>query len=114
MSCSTTRWISKSRRDAPYLPDRLDFEDFDDDDDDIDEFPDFNEFLDGQQPDMPPDLVSLIKKVFSKHGKNGSFPDRHEVARKDPWLADQLLREIQAAESVGAFPDFYRFWLPGW
>lgn len=101
-------------RNAPYLPDRLDFEDFDDDDDDIDEFPDFMEFLDDIQSDMPPDLVSLIKKVFSKHGKNGSFPNRQDVARKDPWLADQLLREMQAAKSEGAVPDFYRFWFPGW
>jgi hypothetical protein len=100
-------------RDAPYLPGGLDFEDFDDDDD-IDEFPDFNEFLNDNQTDMPPDLATLIQKVFSKHGENGSFPNRQEVARKDPWLADQLLREMQAADSDGTFPDFYRFWFPGW
>lgn len=101
-------------RNAPYRPDGLYDEGFDDDDDDTDEFPDFNEFLDGHQPDMPSDLVSLIKKVFSKHGRNGTFPNRQEVARKDPWLADQLLREMQAAESAGALPDIYRFWFPGW
>jgi hypothetical protein len=101
-------------RAAPYLPDELAAEDFDDDDDDLDEFPNFNEFLDDNQSGMPPGLVSLIKKVFSKHGENGSFPDRQDVARKDPWLADQLLREMQAAGSDGALPDFYRFWFPGW
>ena len=101
-------------RDAPYLPDVLDSEAFDDDDDDINEFPDFNEFLNDNQSHLPPDLVTLIKKVFLKHGDNGFFPDRQEVARKDPWLADQLLREMQAAESAEIFPDFYRFWFRGW
>ncbi|MCP4624929.1 MAG: hypothetical protein GY850_15600 [bacterium] len=101
-------------RDAPYLPDGLDSEAFDDDDDDINEFPDFNEFLNDNQSHMPPDLVTLIKKVFLKYGDNGFFPDRQEVARKDPWLADQLLREMQTAESAGIFPDFYRLWFRGW
>jgi hypothetical protein len=99
-------------RNAPHLPARLEFEDYDDDD--IDEFPDFIEFLNGSQSDMPSDLVSLIKKVFSKHGRNGTFPNRLEVARKDPWLADQLFRELQTAESDGALPDSYLFWFPGW
>ena len=50
--------------------------------------------------------MSLIMKVFAKHGKNGSFPDPEELARKDPWLADQLLREMQKAEADGTLPDF--------
>ena len=100
-------------RKAPYLPDGLYAEDFDDDDD-IDEFPDFNVFLEKLLPDFPPELMSLIMKVFSKHGKNGSFPDPQDLANKDPWLADQLLREMQKAEADGSLPDLDRDWIPGW
>jgi hypothetical protein len=100
-------------RKAPYRPDELYAEEFDDDDD-IDEFPDFNTFLDDFLPDLPPGLMSLIMKVFSKHGRNGSFPDPAELTRKDPWLADQLLREISKAEADGTLPDFDRDWIPGW
>ena len=94
---------------APYLPNDLQDRGFDDDD-----LPDFNVFLDELRPDLPPELVKLITKVFSKHGKNGTFPHREEVARKDPWLADQLLREMQRAETEGNLPDFDCTWLPGW
>ena len=94
-------------RDAPYRPDGLYDEDFDDDEDD------FDDFLDDFLPDLPPELGSLILKVFSKHGKNGSFPDLQEVARKDPWLADRLIREMQAAESDGTLPDLDLDWFPG-
>jgi hypothetical protein len=91
-------------REAPYRPKAL----YDDD------FPDFNAFLDGFLPDFPPGLMALIRKVFSKHGKNGSFPDPEELSRKDPWLADQLLREMREAETEGTLPDFGRYWFPGW
>jgi hypothetical protein len=76
--------------------------------------PDFNTLLDDFLPDFPPELMKLITKVFSKHGKNGTFPHREEVARKDPWLADQLLREMQKAESDGSLPDVDCNWFPGW
>jgi len=99
---------------APYLPDALYADDGDDDDLDIDDLPDFNTLLDDLLPDLPPELMRLITKVFSKHGKNGTFPPREEVARKDPWLADQLLREMQKAESDGSLPDIDRHWFPGW
>jgi hypothetical protein len=101
-------------RDAPYLPDALYAEDGDDDDVDIDDMPDFNTLLDDLLPDLPPELMRLITKVFSKHGKNGTFPPREEVARKDPWLADQLLREMQKAEADGSLPDVDCNWFPGW
>ena len=101
-----------SDREAPYRPKALYDDDFDDDD--IDDFPDFNAFLDDFLPDFPPGLMALIRKVFSKHGKNGSFPDPEELSRKDPWLADQLLREMREAETEGTLPDFGRYWLPGW
>ena len=101
-------------REAPFMPGGLYAEDFDDDDDAVDELPDFNTFLEDFLPDLPPGLMPLIMKVFSKHGRNGSFPAREEVARKDPWLADQLLREMQAAEADGTLPDLDRDWFPGW
>ena len=94
---------------APYLPNNSQDRGFDDDD-----VPDFNTFLDDLLPDLPPKLVTLITKVYSKHGENGTFPHREEVARKDPWLADQLLREMQDAETEGHLPDFDCNWLPGW
>ncbi len=99
---------------APYLPNDLYAEDGDDDDVDIDDLPDFNTLLDDFLPDLPPELMTLITKVFSKHGKNGTFPPREEVARKDPWLADQLLREMQKAEADGSLPDVDCNWFPGW
>jgi hypothetical protein len=102
-------------REVPFRPGGLYDEDFDDDDDDdIDDLPDFNAFMDDFLPDFPPGLMSLIMKVYSKHGKNGPFPDLDELARKDPWLADQLIREMQAAEADGSLPDLDRDWLPGW
>ena len=101
-------------RNAPYLPDELYAEDFDDDDDDIDDFPDFNTVLDDLLPDLPPQLMSLIKKVYAKHGRNGSFPDPQELARKDPWLADELRRKMLEAEADGTLPNFDRDWFPGW
>jgi hypothetical protein len=101
-------------REVPFKPDGLYDEDFDDDNDDIDDLPDFNDFMDQFLPDFPPGLMSLIMKVYSKHGKNGPFPDLDELARKDPWLADQLIREMQAAEADGSLPDLDRDWLPGW
>ena len=61
-------------RKAPYRPDDLYAEEFDDDDE-FDDIPDFNTLLDDFLPDFPPELMSLIMKVFKKHGKNGSFPD---------------------------------------
>jgi len=100
-------------RNAPYLPDELYAEDGDDDDRDIDDLPDFNTLLDDFLPDLPPELMRLITKVFAKHGKNGSFPDPEELARKDPWLADQLLREMQKAETDGTLPDLGQDWFPG-
>lgn len=100
-------------RDALFSPDGLYAADCDDDDD-IDDLPDFDVFLDDFRSDMPPELVSLIIKVFSKHGKNGSFPDLEEVTRKDPWLADHLRREMIAADTDGTLPDFDRDWFPGW
>jgi hypothetical protein len=99
-------------RKAPYRPDELYAEEFDDNDD-IDDFPDFNTLLEDFLPDLPPDLMSLIMKVFAKHGRNGSFPDPDELARKDPWLADQLLREMQRAETDGTLPDLGQDWFPG-
>jgi hypothetical protein len=99
-------------RRAPYRPDKLYAEEFDDDDD-IDDFPDFNTLLEDFLPDLPPDLMSLIMKVFAKHGRNGSFPDPDELARKDPWLADQLQRELQKAETDGTLPDLGQDWFPG-
>ncbi|MBT8367140.1 MAG: hypothetical protein KJP23_20805 [Deltaproteobacteria bacterium] len=98
-------------RDAPFRPNELYAEEFDDDD--IDEFPDFNTLLDDFLPDLPPDLMSLIMKVFAKHGRNGSFPDLEELSRKDPWLADRLLREMQKAETDGTLPDLGQDWFPG-
>ena len=99
---------------APYLPEKLQDKDFDDDDQECGDMPDFNTFLDEFRPDLPPELMTVITKVFSKHGKNGTFPPREEVARKDPWLADQLLREMQNAETEGSLPDFDCNWFPGW
>jgi len=96
-------------RNAPYVPNELYVEDGDDDD-----LPDFNTLLDDFLPELPPELMRLITKVFSKHGKNGTFPHREEVARKDPWLADQLLREMQKAETDGRLPNVDRNWFPGW
>jgi hypothetical protein len=96
-------------RDAPYLPDALQTGGVDQDG-----VPDFNTFLDDYLPDFPLELTTLVTKVFSKHGKNGTFPPRAEVARKDPWLADQLLREMQKAEADGSLPDVVRNWFPGW
>ena len=81
---------------------------------DRDDIPDFHTLLDDLLPDLPPELMTLITKVFSKHGKNGTFPPREEVARKDPWLADQLLREMQKAEADGSLPDVDCNWFPGW
>jgi hypothetical protein len=105
-------------REAPYLPDALYDEDFDDDDDDddddFDDILDFNSVLEDLLPDLPPELMAVIMKVFKKHGKNGLFPDPEELARKDPWLGDQLLREMQKAEAAGSLPDYDRDWFPGW
>jgi hypothetical protein len=101
-------------RKAAFTPGDLYDDDFDDEDDEFDDIPDFNALLDDFLPDLPPELMSLIKKVLSKHGKNGSFPDPEELARKDPWLADQLLREMQKAEADGTLPDFDRDYFPGW
>jgi hypothetical protein len=101
-------------RDTPYAPDALNGENFNDNDDDMDELPAFDEFLVEFKADLPPELMSLMTKVFSKHGKNESFPDRQEVMRKDPWLADQLLREIRKADAAGILPDFDHIWMPGW
>jgi hypothetical protein len=99
-------------RKAPYRPNELYAEEFDDDDE-VDDFPDFNTLLNDFLPDLPPDLMSLIIKVFAKHGRNGSFPDPDELARKDPWLADQLERELQKAATDGTLPDLDRDWFSG-
>ena len=101
-------------RQAAYTPGDLYDDDFDDEDDEFDDIPDFSSFLEDFLPDLPPGLMSLIMKVFSKHGRNGFFPDPEELTRKDPWLADQLLREISKAEADGTLPDFDRDWFPGW
>ena len=85
-----------------------------DDGQDMDDLRDFNGILDDVAADLPPELASLIKKVFSKHGKKGPFPDQQEVVRKDPWLADQLLREIRKADADGNLPDINPNWMPGW
>ena len=45
--------------------------------------------------------------------KMGLFPTRHELARKDPWLADQLQREMQKAEADGTLPDLGQDWFAG-
>jgi hypothetical protein len=100
-------------RDAPYLPDELCTEEFDDDDDDMDDFPDFDTFLDDYLHDLPPELMSLIRKVYAKHGRNGSFPDPEELARKDPWLSDQFRRKMLEAEDEGLLPDLDRDWFSG-
>jgi hypothetical protein len=99
-------------RKAPYRPNELYAEEFDDDDE-FDDLPDFNTLLNDFLPDLPPDLMSLIMKVFAKHGRDGSFPDPDELARKDPWLADQLQRELQKAETEGTLPDLGQDWFPG-
>ena len=91
-----------------------DFVDDDDDDLDIVDLPDFNILLDDFLQDLPSELMRLITRVFTKHGKNGTFPHREEVARKDPWLADQLLREMQKADSDGSLTEIDRNWFPGW
>jgi hypothetical protein len=96
------------------LPDELHTEDGDDDDLDRVDLPDFNTLLDDFLQDLPSELMRLITKVFSKHGKNGTFPHREKVARKDPWLADQLLREMQKADADGSLTDVDRNWFPGW
>ena len=101
-------------RQAAYRPGNLSDDDVDDEDDEFDDIPDFSVFLEDFLPDLPPGLMSLIMKVFSKHGKNGSFPDPQELTRKDPWLADQLRREILKAEADGTLPNFDRDWFPGW
>jgi hypothetical protein len=101
-------------RQAAYTPGDLYDDDFDDEDDEFDDIPDFSSFLEDFLPDLPPGLMSLIMKVFSKHGRNGFFPDPEELTRKDTWLADQLLREISKAEADGTLPDFDRDWFPGW
>ena len=75
---------------------------------------DFNGILEDVAAHLPPELTSLIKKVFTKHGKNGPFPHQEEVMRKDPWLADQLLREIRRANADGIFPHIDPNWMPGW
>ncbi|MBW2427447.1 MAG: hypothetical protein JRF56_00700, partial [Deltaproteobacteria bacterium] len=84
-----------------------------DDDDDVDDLPDFNALLEELLPDLPPELMSLIMKVVSKHGRNGSFPDPEELARKDPWLADELHRKMQEAVADGTLPDLDSDWFPG-
>ncbi len=76
--------------------------------------PDFSEFIDEHLSRFPSALVALIQKVFAKHGENGCFPDAEEVARKDPWLADQLRRELLIAAADGTLPEFNRDCLPGW
>jgi hypothetical protein len=100
-------------RDAPYVPDGLQVENCNEDKD-RDDFWNFNGILDEVSADLPPELTTVIKKVFSKHGKNGPFPDQQEVMRKDPWLADLLLREIRKADAVGNLPDINPNWMPGW
>ena len=83
-------------------------------DKDMDDFRNFNGILDEIAADLPPELATLIRKVFSKHGKNGPFPDQQEVMRKDPWLADQLLREMRKADADGILPDINPNSMPGW
>jgi hypothetical protein len=100
-------------RDAPYVSGGLEVESCDEDLDG-DDFRNFNGILDDVAADLPPELTSLIKKVFTKHGKNGPFPHQEEVMRKDPWLADQLLREIQRANADGILPHIDPNWMPGW
>jgi hypothetical protein len=97
-------------RKAPFRPDELYDDDFDDDD--FEELLDNDDLLNDFLPDLPPELMSLFMKVLSKHGRNGSFPDLDELARKDPWLADQLQRELKEAVADGTLPDFDRDWFP--
>jgi hypothetical protein len=100
-------------RDAPYEPLGLEIE-IGDEDNDGDDFRNFNGILDEVAADLPPELTSLIKKVFAKHGKDGPFPEQGEVMRKDPWLADQLLQELRRADADGILLDFDPKWMPGW
>ncbi len=97
-------------RKAPFRPDELYDDDFDDDDFEV--HLDNDNLIDDLLPDLPPELISLIMKVVSKHGRNGSFPDPDELARKDPWLADQLERKLKEAAADGTLPDFERDWFP--
>ncbi|MEJ2170423.1 MAG: hypothetical protein P8X90_33410, partial [Desulfobacterales bacterium] len=101
-------------REAPYSPHKLHDDGFDDEFDDMDNPPDFNDVLDDIRGDLPPELWSLINKVFRKHGRNGSFPAPDEVKLKDPWLADQLLRDMRKAEVEGTLRVFDRDWLRSW
>jgi hypothetical protein len=100
-------------RNAPYVPDGLQVETCNEDKD-MDDLRNFNGILDEIAADLPPELATLIRKVFSKHGKNGPFPDQQEVRRKDPWLADQLLREIRKAHADGGLAEINPHWMPGW
>jgi hypothetical protein len=98
---------------APYVPDGLQVENCDEDKD-MENLRSFSGILDEIAVDLPPELTAVIKKVFSKHGKNGPFPDQQEVRRKDPWLADLLLREIRRADADGNLPDINPNSMPGW
>jgi hypothetical protein len=98
---------------APYVPDGLQVENGHENKD-MEEFRNFSGILDEIAVDLPPELTAVIKKVFSKHGKNGPFPDQQEVKRKDPWLADLLLREIRKADADGNLPDIHPNSMPGW
>jgi hypothetical protein len=107
-------------RNAPYMPedfydDEFDGDDDDEfDDDDFDTIPDFNTILDALLPGIPSKLMALIMKVYNKHGKNGFLPDPDELMRKDPWLADQLIRELEKAEDSGKLPNYDRDMFSGW
>jgi hypothetical protein len=102
-----------SDRTAPYLPEGLQVENCNEDKD-MDDYRNFNDILDEIAAGLSPELATLIRKVFSKHGKNGPFPNQQEVMRKDPWLADQLLREIRKADAEGILPDINPNSMPGW
>jgi hypothetical protein len=36
------------------------------------------------------------------------------LARKDPWLADELRRKMLEAEADGTLPNFDGDWFTGW
>lgn len=97
------------RRSAPYDPELDD--DWEDKDLDVDDLELLDILLeDGRldiPPDIPPEALSILLKVYQKHGhRKGRLPGPEELLRNEPELAHSLFSILLEQEANRQFDEY--------